>query len=46
LAAKPEKQGTLGRPRHRWKVDIKMNVTEVGWENVDWIYVAQYMGQW
>jgi hypothetical protein len=26
----------LGRPRHRW-VDIRMDLGEVGWGDVDWI---------
>jgi hypothetical protein len=30
----------LGRSRHRWKDNIRMNLTEIGWEGVDWTYVA------
>jgi hypothetical protein len=29
----------LGRPRHRW--EDKMNLQEVGWGDMDWIYLAQ-----
>jgi hypothetical protein len=31
----------LGRPRHRWEINIKMDVREVGCEIVGWIQVAQ-----
>jgi hypothetical protein len=35
-------EGTsLGRPRHRWKDNMKIHLKEIGWEGVDWIYVAQ-----
>jgi len=28
----------LGRPRHRWEDNIKMDLQEVGWgEGMDWI---------
>jgi hypothetical protein len=30
----------LGRPRHRWEDNIKMDVQEVGCECMDWIDVA------
>jgi hypothetical protein len=26
----------LGRPRHRWEDNIRMNLTEIVWESVDW----------
>jgi hypothetical protein len=32
---------TLGRPRHRWEDNIKMNLREVGLGDVDWIHLAQ-----
>ena len=28
---KPEENGPLGRPRHRWKDNIKMELQEMGW---------------
>jgi hypothetical protein len=37
LVRKPEGKGPLGRPRHRWE----MNLRERGWEGVDWIHLAQ-----
>ena len=35
----------LGRPRHRWKYDIKMDLREVGW-GMDWIDLAQERDRW
>jgi len=31
LVGKSEGMRPLGRPRHRWKVNIKMDLQEVGW---------------
>jgi hypothetical protein len=31
LVGKPEGEGPLGRPRHRWEDNIKINLQEVGW---------------
>jgi hypothetical protein len=28
---KPEGRRPLGRPRHRWECNIKMDLREVGW---------------
>jgi hypothetical protein len=41
LVGKPEGKRPLGRPRHRWEDGIRMNLKEIGWENVDWIQLAQ-----
>jgi hypothetical protein len=40
LVGKPDGKRPPGRHRHRWE-DDKMDVMEIGWEGVDWIYVAQ-----
>jgi hypothetical protein len=40
LVGKPEGKRLLGRPRHRW-VDIKMDLGEVGWGDVDCIVLAK-----
>jgi hypothetical protein len=40
FVGKPEGKKPLGRPRRRW-VDIRMDLREVGWSDVDWIGVAQ-----
>jgi hypothetical protein len=31
----------LARPRCRWEDNIQMDCKDVGWEGVDWIYLAQ-----
>jgi hypothetical protein len=31
----------LGRPRRRWVHNIKMDLTEIGWDGKDWIDLAQ-----
>jgi hypothetical protein len=30
-----------GRPRRRWVDNIRMDLGEVGWDDVDWIGLAQ-----
>jgi hypothetical protein len=32
LVGKPEGKRLLGRPRHRWEYNIKMDLKKVGWE--------------
>jgi hypothetical protein len=34
---KPDGKRPLGRPRCRWVDNIRMDLGEVGWGNVDWI---------
>ena len=41
LVGKPAGNRPLGRPRRRWKVNIKMDVQEVGCVGMDWIELAQ-----
>jgi hypothetical protein len=31
----------LGRPRHRWVNNIKEDLGEVGWVDVDWLGLVQ-----
>jgi hypothetical protein len=38
---KPEGKRPLGRPRRRWVENIRMYLGEVGWDDVDWIGLAQ-----
>jgi hypothetical protein len=33
----------LGRPRHRWESNIKINLKEVGYESMVWILLLQSM---
>jgi hypothetical protein len=34
---KPEGKSSLGRPRHRWVDNIKMDLGEIGWDGMVWI---------
>jgi len=36
----------LGRPRHRWEDNIKMDLREIGIDGVNWIKLAQDRIQW
>jgi hypothetical protein len=38
---KPERKRPLGRLRRRWVDNIRMDLLEVGWGDVDWIGLAQ-----
>jgi hypothetical protein len=46
LAGKPEGKRPLGRPRHRWVGNVKMDLRETGWGGMDWIHLAQDRDQW
>jgi hypothetical protein len=46
LVGKPEGKRPLGRPRRRWVYNIKMDHTEIGWDGMDWIDLAQDRDQW
>jgi hypothetical protein len=41
LVGKPKGKRPLGRPRHRWKCNIKMDLREIGINEVNWIRLAQ-----
>jgi hypothetical protein len=43
---KPEGRRPLGRPRCRWLDNIRINLVEVGWGDVDWIGLAQDRDRW
>jgi hypothetical protein len=45
LVRKPEGKRPIGRPKRRW-VDIRMDLGEVGWCDVDWIGLAQDRNRW
>jgi hypothetical protein len=46
LVGKPERRRPLGRPRRRWLDNIRMDLGEVGWGDVDWIGLAQDRDRW
>jgi hypothetical protein len=36
---KPERKIPRGRPKHRWVDNNRMDLREIEWEGVDWIYL-------
>jgi hypothetical protein len=45
LVGKPRKEATL-RPIRRWEDNLKMDLQEVGWGDMDWIHVALDRDRW
>jgi hypothetical protein len=41
LVGRAEGKRPLGRPRHRWEDNIKLNLTEIGIDGANWIQLAQ-----
>jgi hypothetical protein len=37
---KPEEERPLGGRRSRWYDNIKKDLREIGWGDMDWIYLA------
>jgi hypothetical protein len=46
LVGKPDGGGLLETPRRRWADNIRMDLGEVGWGDVDWIGLAQDRNRW
>jgi len=46
LMGKPEGQIPLGRLRCRWEGNIKMDLQEVGWGEMDWIDLSEDRDRW
>jgi hypothetical protein len=46
LMGKPEGKRPLGRHRHRWEDNIKMDVQEVRCGGTDWVELAQDRDRW
>jgi hypothetical protein len=46
LVGKPKVKRSLGRRRHRWVGNIKMDLREIEWGGLDWIDLAQDREQW
>jgi hypothetical protein len=46
LVGKPEGKRPLGRSRRRLVDNIRMDLGEVGWGDVDWIGLAQDRNRW
>jgi hypothetical protein len=43
---KPEGKRPLGRLRHRWVDNIKMDLEEICWGGVNWVDLAQDKDKW
>jgi hypothetical protein len=37
----PQGKRPLGRPRRRWVNNIKMDLSEIGWDSMDWIDLTE-----
>jgi hypothetical protein len=46
LVGKPEGKRPLGRSRRRWVYNIRMDLGELGWDEVDWIGLAKDRDRW
>jgi hypothetical protein len=46
LVGKPEGKRSLGIPRRKWVDNIRMDLGEVGWGDVDWIGLAKDRNRW
>jgi hypothetical protein len=46
LVGRPEGKKPLGRPKRRWMDNVRMDLGEVGWGDVDWIVLAKDRNRW
>jgi hypothetical protein len=46
LVGRPEGKRPLERPRRRWEDNIKMDLREIGFVDVDWIHLSQDRDRW
>jgi hypothetical protein len=46
MDGRPEGKRPLGRPRHRWEDNIKMDLREIRIVVANWIQVSQDRVQW
>jgi hypothetical protein len=46
LVGKPEGKIPLGRPRRRWVDNIRIDLGEVEWGEVNWIGLSQDKNSW
>jgi len=46
LVGNPEGKRPLGRPRRRCEGNIKMDLQEMGWGDMDWTDLAQDRDRW
>jgi hypothetical protein len=43
---KDEGKRPLGRPRHRWENNIRIDLVVLAWEGVAWMHLAEDRDQW
>jgi len=46
LVRKPEGKIPLRQHRHKWEDNVRIDLGETGWEDVDWFHLAQDRDQW
>jgi hypothetical protein len=46
LVGRSEGRRSIGRPRRRREDNIKMDIREIGFRDVDWIHLAQDRDRW
>jgi hypothetical protein len=46
MVGRPEGRRPLGRPRRRREDNMKLDLREIGFGNVDWIHWAQDRDRW
>jgi hypothetical protein len=46
LVGRPEGRRPLGRPRRRFEDNIKMDLREIGFGDLNWIHLAQDRDRW
>jgi predicted small integral membrane protein len=46
LVGKPEERRPLGRTKRRWLDNIRMDLLEVGWGDLNWIGLVQARYRW
>ena len=46
LTSTPTENTLLGRPRHRWKDNIRMDLKEIGVSMRNWLDLAQNKDYW
>jgi hypothetical protein len=46
LVRRPERKKPLERPRRRWEENIKMDLSEIGIDDVKYIRLAHHRVQW
>jgi hypothetical protein len=43
---KPERKRPLGRSRRGWEGNFRMDIRVTGWEDADWMHLAQDRDSW